>query len=98
MNLSEFNGLMTGKDRHVVIVGAEWCQPCKVLSNNVEELLLKREDFRGRVIKLDVDKEIHLSEDLNIQSVPTVFFLGGGSGERKNGSISVSKIVEFFDG
>lgn len=98
MNLSEFNSLMAGKDRHVVVVGAEWCQPCKVLSNKIEELLLKREDIRDRVIKLDVDKEVHLSEDLNIHSVPTVFFIGDGSGERKNGSVPVSKIVEFFDG
>lgn len=98
MNLSEFNRLVKDSSRRVVIVGAEWCKPCDALSKNIEQILVGREHLRDRIIKLDVDKEVHLSEDLNIQSVPTIFFIGNGSGERKTGSISASKIVEFFDG
>ena len=56
---------------------AEWCQPCKQLSPILERLA---EEYGGRWVlaKLDVDANPALSQEFQVQSIPTVLAVVGG--------------------
>jgi thioredoxin 1 len=50
---------------------AEWCGPCKMLSPVLEQL---QTQYEGKIVivKLDIDANQELTEELQIMSIPTV--------------------------
>ncbi len=56
---------------------ATWCGPCKQLTPVLEKLV-RAAKGKVRLVKIDIDKNPELAQQLRIQSVPTVYaFLGG---------------------
>lgn len=53
---------------------ADWCGPCKQLSPRVEEIA---KEYAGKIIvyKVNTDKERLLSQNMGIQSLPTLLFI-----------------------
>jgi thioredoxin 1 len=53
---------------------ASWCGPCKMISPILEDLA---KEYKGKIIvyKVDTDKEQELSQQLGIQSLPTLVFV-----------------------
>ncbi len=72
----------------VVDFYAEWCPPCYVVSEMLEEL---ESEYRGRVkfVKVDVDEHEELAEEYEIMSVPTIAIFHRG--ELVDGMIGVIK-------
>lgn len=56
---------------------AEWCQPCKIQSPVLQELV-REENGRIRVIKMDVDKNRRIAQRYQIQGVPTLILFRNG--------------------
>lgn len=56
---------------------AEWCQPCDIVSAQVEQLA---KDYRGRVLvtALDVDENPAITERFGVMGLPTLLFLRDG--------------------
>ncbi len=52
---------------------ADWCSPCRMLSPILEELAKEYKD-KIVVYKINTDKERILSQNLGIQSLPTLLF------------------------
>jgi thioredoxin 1 len=50
---------------------AEWCGPCKMLSPVLEQV---QSQYEGKItiVKLDIDANQELTEELQIMSIPTV--------------------------
>ncbi|WMC18915.1 MAG: thioredoxin [Enterobacteriaceae bacterium PSpicST2] len=50
---------------------AEWCGPCKIISNNLKEL---SKDFLNKIIiaKINIEKNPEFLQKYNIRSIPTL--------------------------
>ncbi len=63
-----------GNKPAIVDFYADWCGPCRQLSPVMEEIA---KEYNGKIIiyKVDTDQEKLLSQNLGIQSLPTLLFI-----------------------
>ncbi len=73
-----------------------WCGPCKMMKPVLEELKKK---MRNKIIilKIDIDKNISLSSEYRIQSVPTlVLWKQGEIIWRQSGALSLNELEQIL--
>jgi glutaredoxin len=80
MNIEEFEKLKKHKNHSVVIFSAAWCQPCKALKKSLEAKI----DI-NTIIILDCEDNQELVENLEVSSVPTIFYLGENNCDQETG-------------
>ena len=76
---------------------ATWCGPCKTLTPLLEKAVTAT---RGavRLVKIDIDKNQTLAQQLRIQSVPTVYaFFQGQPVDGFQGALPESQLTSFID-
>ena len=56
----------------IVDLWATWCEPCKTLGPTLEKLVVQAAGL-VKLVKIDVDANQELAQQLRVQSVPTVF-------------------------
>jgi putative thioredoxin len=61
----------------IVDFWAPWCGPCKQLTPILEKVV-KQAQGKVRLVKVNIDEEPELAQQLRIQSVPTVYAFVGG--------------------
>lgn len=73
---------------------ADWCGPCKALAPVIQEVKDEIGD-QARVIKINIDKNEALAQELNVRSIPTLMIYDKGElkwrhtgGESKQSLIS----------
>ncbi len=79
----------------IVDFWAPWCEPCKQLGPLLEKVVMAT---RGAVqmVKVNVDENQPLAQQLRIQSLPTVYaFVGGRPADAFQGVLPESQIKEF---
>ena len=90
--MEKFNEILKGEGLTLVDFFATWCGPCKMMHPVLEQL----KDELGesvRVIKIDVDKNMDLSIQYRIQSVPTLMlFKNGAAVWRQSGVMSLNNL------
>lgn len=75
---------------------ADWCGPCKAM-NPIMDKLASNPDIK--VVSVDIDKEIELTQEAGIASVPTLAFYDKGEYMgRYVGAMSESIIMNVING
>jgi len=76
---------------------APWCNPCRKLGPVVEKVAAQHKDV-ARVVKLNVDDNVSISQRYGIKGIPTlILFRNGKEAERLVGATSektVSGLIE----
>ena len=75
--METFNDIISGEVLTLVDFYATWCGPCKNMHPILEQVKEKLGD-QVRIIKIDVDKHRELSQQYNIQAVPTFIIFRHG--------------------
>lgn len=60
----------------VVDFHAKWCGPCKVMAPVLEDIKKQMGD-KLTLVKIDVDENPTLADELNIEALPTLFYYNG---------------------
>ncbi len=55
----------------IVDLFADWCGPCKALGPVLQKLC---DEYKIKLIKINVDLEQQIAENLGVMSIPTVVF------------------------
>src|SRR5215472_7193792 len=80
----------------VVDFWATWCGPCKTLGPMLEKAV---KDAKGavRLVKIDIDKNQQLAQQMRIQSIPAVYaFKDGRPVDAFVGALPESEIKQFI--
>lgn len=98
---TKFNSLLKKEKFVLVDFFADWCEPCKMLNEILEEVKVLSDD-KIFIEKINVDESKKLSESFQILSVPVlIFFKNGKQVWRLNGFLTASELVKtlekFFD-
>ena len=81
----------------IVDFWAPWCGPCKTLQPMIEKVV---REAKGAVklVKIDIDKNQMLAQQLRIQSIPAVYaFFGGRPVDGFMGAVPESQVREFVN-
>lgn len=81
----------------IVDFWAPWCEPCKQLTPLLEKLTLAA-NGQVKLVKVNIDENQALAQQLRIQSVPTVFAFKDGKGvDAFQGALPESQLRAFFE-
>ena len=94
--MNKFQDIIAGDTPVLVDFFAEWCGPCKMMKPVLEELK-KKMGNKIIILKIAIDKNISLSSEYRIQSVPTlVLWKQGEIIWRQSGALSLNELEQIL--
>lgn len=81
----------------IVDFWAPWCEPCKTLGPTLEKLV---HEYAGKVrlVKINVDENQALAQQLKVQSIPMVYaFKDGRPADAFNGAVPENQLRTFIE-
>lgn len=94
--MNKFQDIIADNTPVLVDFFAEWCGPCKMMKPVLEELK-KKMGNKIIILKIDIDKNISLSSEYRIQSVPTlVLWKQGEIIWRQSDALSLNELEQIL--
>ena len=99
-NTEQFNDdVITASSQIPIIVDfwAPWCEPCKQMTPILEKLVY---EYKGQVklVKINIDENQALTQQLRVQSIPMVYaFKDGRPADAFNGALPESQLKQFIE-
>ncbi len=76
---------------------APWCGPCRTLTPMIEKAV-RTAGGAVKLVKIDIDKDPAYAQQLQVQSIPTVYaFINGQPVDRFQGALPESELRAFID-
>lgn len=94
MTLKDFNTLIKAKQPLLIYFYADWCEPCKILDNVLDEL---KPRFKNKITvhKIDIDESPEITGLHSIKSVPVLMVFKEGTIQwRINGFMWADELAE----
>ena len=99
-NTEQFgDDVITASSQIPIIVDfwAPWCEPCKQMTPVLEKLVY---EYKGQVklVKINIDENQALAQQLRVQSIPMVYaFKDGRPADAFNGALPESQLRQFIE-
>ncbi len=75
---------------------ADWCGPCKMLGEVIEEV---SQEMDIKIVKVNVDKHADLAREFGIMSIPYIVLYENGEAKRSNlGFMMKEDLKKFIEG
>jgi len=95
--MSAFSELIQGPTPVLVDFFATWCGPCKMMSPILDQVKNKVGD-QVKIVKVDVDKNPAIAQQLQVRGVPTlVLFRQGSMLWRQSGVVSQQQLIQTLE-
>lgn len=92
-----FDELIQSETPTLIDFHAEWCGPCKMMAPILKETKQTLGE-KVQIVKIDVDKNPALANDLQIQGVPTLMLYKAGQLVwRRSGVIAKPELVRLIE-
>lgn len=92
--MSKFKDLINSEKLVLIDFSAEWCAPCKALAPILKQVKQELND-KVKIIKIDVDKNPVIAQNLQISGVPTIVIYHNGEQKfRQSGVIPANQLIQ----
>lgn len=96
-DISFENHVLQSEQPVLVDFWAPWCGPCRLVAPMVEAIAAKYQGM-ARVVKVNVDDNISISQRYGIKGIPTmILFKNGKEAERMVGATSEKALAQMID-
>lgn len=93
----KYSDIINSETPTLVDFTASWCGPCKAMAPVLEQLAANIGE-KGKIVKIDVDKNPGIAEKMKIQGVPTfVLYKKGEILWRQSGMQSLNQLQTLIE-